>query len=130
MTDLQTLFPEVTVELSSGPVVVKPFTFGQLPKVLAKAKNVYGGVSHLLDDGSNEAAVILEIMAVGGDDLLDLISLSISKQRDFFDTLSMDEGVKLTGIFLEVNLSFFVQRVLPQFKEAMSKLQVATGATR
>lgn len=130
MSDMQTIFPEITVELSSGAISVKPFTFGQLPQVLKKARTVYGGVSHLLEDGTNEAAIILEIMAAGGEDLLDLVSLSINKPRSFFDTLSMDEGVKLIGAFLEVNLSFFVQKVLPQFKEVMGRLQAATGPMR
>ena len=127
MSDLATLFPNSTVETSSGPVTVKPFTFGQLPLVLKKARTIYGGVAHLLSDGSNEAAVVLEIMAVGGDDLIDLVCISTGKDRSFFDTLQMDEGVKVVSTFLEVNLSFFVQRVLPQFKEAMEKLQAATG---
>ena len=127
MSDLTTLFPNNTVETSSGVVTVKPFTFGQLPLVLKKARTIYGGVSHLLDNGSNEAAVVLEIMAVGGDDLIDLVCLSTGKDRAFFDDLQMDEGVKVVSSFLEVNLSFFVQRVLPQFKEAMAKLQAATG---
>lgn len=129
MSDLQTLFPNAVVELSSGTVEVKPFTFGQLPLVLKKARTIYSGISHLLDGGANEAAVVLEIMAVGGDDLFDLVAISIGKDKSFFDTLQMDEGVKLVSVFLEVNLSFFVQRVLPQFKDAMAKLQGVTGAS-
>lgn len=127
MSDLITLFPNCTVETTSGPVTVKPFTFGQLPLVLQKARTIYGGVSHLLENGGGEAAVVLEIMAVGGDDLISLMCISTGKDRDFFDALQMDEGVQVTSAFLEVNLSFFVQRVLPQFKEAMEKLQAVTG---
>ena len=127
MSDLNILFPSSTVELSSGAVTVKPFTFGQLPKVLNKARTIYGAISHLMDGGGDETLVVIEIMSVGGEDLLELVSLSIGKPREFFDTLQMDEGVRLVSTFLEVNLSFFVQRVLPEFKKAVTNLQAATG---
>jgi len=126
MSDLKVIFPASTVELSSGAITVKPFTFGQLPKVLQKAQTIYGGIAHLMDNGADTAAVV-QIMAVGGEDLLELVSLSIGKPREFFDTLQIDEGVLLVSTFLEVNLSFFVQRVLPEFKAAVTKLQAATG---
>jgi len=127
MSDLSVLFPNRTLAIGDSTLEVRPFTFGQLPKVLAKARTIYGAIAHLLDAGSNEAAIVIEIMAVGGEDLLELVCLSIGKDRAFFDTLPMDEGVMVVAAFLEVNLGFFVQRVLPQFKDAMERVQAATG---
>lgn len=128
MSDLKTLFPAQHIDLAGRTITVKPFTFGQLPKVLTKARTVYGAIAHLIEKDMSEAGLILEVMAVGGEDLMDLVCLSIGEDRDFLDTLQIDEGVKLVGTFLEVNLSFFVQRVLPEFKDAMAKVQAATGA--
>lgn len=74
-----------------------------------------------------ELTLIMKAMEIGGDDLFDLIVMCSNVDREFIDTLEVDEGIKLVGAFLEVNLSFFVQKVMPAFQEAMAKVTEATG---
>lgn len=127
MSDLQTIFPGKSIVIAGEELRVSPFKFGQLPQVMTKAQKIYSGVAHLVSGSTDEAEVILQVMSVGGEDLLDLIGLSINKPRSFFDTIEADDGVALTAAFLEVNLSFFVQKVLPRFKEAVTALQSQAG---
>jgi hypothetical protein len=124
MSDLQTIFPDAELTVQGEVLTIKPFTFGQLPKVLKLTKSFYSEVQPLFEDlQGNEAQLTMQVMAVGGDDLIELIALGIKKPREWFDTLQIDDGVRVATAFLEVNLSFFAQRVLPQVKTAMSQLQ-------
>lgn len=132
MSDLSILFPTQHLELGGRTVSIAPFKFGQLPKAMSKAKNIFGHLSELVADKKEEQSLeiglIISAMEIGGDDLIDLITMCSNVDREFVEGLSVDEGIKLTGAFLEVNLSFFVQKVLPEFQAAMSRVTAATGA--
>jgi hypothetical protein len=124
MNDLNTIIP-AHLEVSAGGqlITVKPFTFGQLPKVMTLSKTIYGHISALFDSDIDQTQVIIEAMAVGGEDLIAMICLSTGKSREWFDTLEMDDGVRLTGAFLEVNLGFFVRKVMPELKITTQRLK-------
>lgn len=132
MSDLQILFPTQHLEIGGRTVSISPFKFGQLPKAMTKAKNIGAHLSELVakseGNQSLEIALIIAAMEIGGDDLIDLIVMCSDVDRTFVESLGVDEGIKLTGAFLEVNLSFFVQKVLPEFQAAMSRVTAATGA--
>jgi hypothetical protein len=131
MSDLSILFPTQHLEIGGRTVSITPFKFGQLPKAIAKARGIFDQLSTLVaqkqGDQSLEVALVMSAMEVGGDDLIDLIVMCSDVDRKFVETLGLDEGIKLTGAFLEVNLSFFVQRVLPEFQAAMSRVTAVTG---
>jgi hypothetical protein len=128
MSDLQTLFPNQELVIAGETLTLRPFTFGQLPKVLKLTKSFYNEVQPFLAAGlESNATAILEVLAAGGDDLIELIALGVHKPRTWFDTLEIDDGVRVVTAFLEVNLSFFAQRVLPQVKTAVTQLQSATA---
>lgn len=132
MSDLSILFPTYNLDIGGITVSVSPFKFGQLPKAMSKAKTVFGHLAELVSqkDGSQslEIGLILSAMEIGGDDLIDLIEMCSNVDREFIERLGVDEGIKLTGAFLEVNLSFFVQKVLPEFQTALARVTEATGA--
>lgn len=126
MDELKTLFPDVTVELTDGSTLeVKPFTFGQLPRAMEKAKSLFGIAREMYDTKADPTSLVGEMFSQGGEDFISLISMSVSKPRAWFDTLPADDGLRIATAFLEVNLSFFAQKVLPEFKTGMDRLQKA-----
>jgi hypothetical protein len=131
MSDLSILFPTHHLDIGGRTVSISPFKFGQLPKAMSKAKTVFGHLAELVSkkegNQSLDISLVMSAMEIGGDDLIDLITMCSNVDREFIELLSMDEGIKLTGAFLEVNLSFFVQKVLPEFQAAMARVTEATG---
>ncbi len=126
MDELNTLFPDNTVTLSDGSTVaVNEFTFGQLPRVLAKSKSIFGIVRQLYEDG--EAGMASTLLIEGGEDFIELLMISTGKPRAWFDTLRAEDGLLISTHFLEVNLSFFAQKVVPAFKTGMGRLKTARG---
>ena len=124
MNELSTLFPDTSVTLSDGSTVeVKPFTFGQLPKALAYSKVIFGLVRQLYEDGDEAGAIAGVMLTEGGENFIELLSMSTGKPRSWFDTLPADDGLLITTQFLEVNLSFFAQKVVPAFKNGMDRLK-------
>lgn len=121
--EFKVLSPEVTITLSTGEsIVLKPFTFGQLPKALAKANGIGALIQQAAQSGDLKSEV-LGVMGEGGEDLIELVSMGVGKDREWFNTLGADDGVYLTTEFLAVNFDFFTKRVLPQFEKGMSKFK-------
>ncbi len=126
MDELKVLFPENKVTLSTGEVIdVKPFTFGQLPKAIGLSKELFGVARQLYENKVSTTELVGEMFSTGGENFIDLIAMSTSKPRQWFDELQADDGVALATTFLEVNLSFFAQKVLPAFTTGMGRLQKA-----
>ena len=127
--ELDTLFPNNSVTLTDSTVIdIKPFTFGQLPKAISLSKDLFGIARALYENDAESGEVIGELFATGGENFIELISMGTGKPRAWFDTLPADDGLNIATVFLEVNLSFFAQKVLPAFKTGMGRLQkVAPG---
>jgi hypothetical protein len=129
MSDLGTIFPDVELELSSGELIkVRPFKFGQLPKVLNLSKDIFAQVQALFIANAQieDAALIAEVLSSGGEKFIELLCVSINKPRAFFDELDAADGIRLATAVLEVNVSFFAQRLLPELKKSALSLQAAT----
>jgi hypothetical protein len=126
MDDLKVMFPENKVTLTTGEVIeVKAFTFGQLPKAISLSKDLFGVARQLYQNEVDSAELIGDMFASGGENFIELISMSTSKPREWFNSLAADDGLNLATVFLEVNLSFFAQKVLPAFTTGMGRLQKA-----
>ncbi|WP_298220145.1 DUF6631 family protein [Halothiobacillus sp.] len=122
MSEVDILFPEgKTITIGGEEITIKPLTFGQIPKaskmiapiIKAMSSAELGGQS-LLDLAGNW----VEIMAVGGEDLIALIGWAINKDRDWFDSLGMDDGINLIKTVIEVNSDFFTKKVIPMLPQA------------
>lgn len=125
MSDLATIFPATEVTLSTGEVlVIKPFKFGQLPKVMHLSRGIFGHIQALFSSGADlsDAALISEVLAHGGEQFIQLIALAVNKDREWFDELEAVDGVQLATTFLEVNVSFFAQKLLPELKKSAQSL--------
>lgn len=114
--EMDILFPEGKILTIGGEeITIKPLTFGQIPKaskmvapiIKAMAKCELAGDS-IIDVAGNW----VDILAIGGDDLLNLIGWAIGKDRAWFDTLQMDDGVDLVKSVIEVNADFFTKKVM------------------
>lgn len=131
MSELETLFPGKEVTLSSGEVIkVEPFKFGQLPLALKLTQKLGGLLAEMYKSGElkNKDKTVTNVMFIlseGGEDLMTLMGLCIGKERVWFDTLQGDDGIKLTIAFLEVNIDFFTQKMMPQLLEAMQNLKLS-----
>lgn len=128
--DLKVLFPEgKTVEANGESITLKPFTFGQLPKVMnliapvIKQMNQSGVVGASTTLGAIESWV--DLFASGGESLIGFMAWATGKDRVWFDTMSMDEGVMLMQAIIEVNSDFFGRRILPLITPATAAVQPA-----
>jgi len=122
--ELNTLFPNHCVVLSDKTVIdINPFTFGQLPKAISLSKDIFHIAREMYESKSTQTEMIGELFAVGGENFIELVAMSINKPRSWFDSLPADDGLNIATMFLEVNLSFFAQKVLPALKTGMDRLQ-------
>ena len=98
-------------------ISVRPFSFGELPIVLKLLKNVgsYFAV-HQKNGTLKSIDGMMEIMAVGGENLMQALALNIGKPREWLNDISPEDGVQMTEEFLFMNLNFFTKRVLPAIK--------------
>lgn len=62
-------------------------------------------------------------------EVISLAMLATDQDEAFFDSIDLDEGLKIILAVIEVNKDFFVQKVLPMVKEAAPELQAKMQAT-
>ena len=102
--DAQVLFPGKTVTLSAGEEVkIEPFTFIECMTSAAKYARSFAG--------SLKTGSVLDIIADGGEDVLRLVQLAVKRPPDWWAKLMPDDGLSLTTAVLEVNRSFFLERL-------------------
>ena len=126
--DLEILFPDgVSIKVGTEEVKVMPFTFGQLPFVmkrlvpLVRVFSTSGVLSFGKDEkgsqtielAKNWPMYILDVLAEGGEPLMELVAYTVGKQRSWMDTVQTDEGIALVKALVEVNSDFFSKKVLP-----------------
>ena len=127
-TTLQQLFPigkEVT--LAEKTFRVTPFKLGELPRVFKVIEPITALVIEALGSQRNQMTSLTKIMVEGGDNVLDLIAIGSRQPRTWEDALEMDQGIELLAAVIEVNASFFVQKVLPILNREMAKAVPQTG---
>lgn len=57
------------------------------------------------------------------EEIIALMMVATGKPRDWFDELEADEGIELAGAVLGVNLSFFIQRIVPAIVSAANRVK-------
>lgn len=124
MSDLNTIFPAVKVlNVGGEELTIRPFTFGQLPKVMAVLTKLSEPASKLYAGNIKDISLISELFASCGEDIIGLMALCLGKPVDFINNLSQDEGIALVTAFIEVNSDFFIQKVLPTVKNQILEKQ-------
>lgn len=124
MTDqIQILFPEgKEIILKESVFIIKPFTFGQLPKVIkaiTKASKTFEEIK--MTQNTINPADALSILSESGDELVELLADILKVEKSFIEDLEMDEAVELITAFFEVNTDFFTKRVVPLLQKALKK---------
>jgi len=115
MNELEILYPEGKEVLLQGQsFVVKPFTFGQMPKVIKVLKLAGAQVEQLkLQGKSASATTALTIIAECGEELIKLMAEILKVEESFIAEISQEEAIQLLKTFFEVNSDFFLKRVMP-----------------
>jgi len=123
MTDLTQIFPVPQQLTINGQVIsITPFKLGEIPKVFKVIDPITKLILSALTSSENQMESLAKIMVQGGENILDLLALGTRQPRTWIDDLETDQGVQLLIKVLEVNSSFFVQRVLPLITQATIKV--------
>ena len=127
MSELNTLFPVgKQISIKDENLTLKPFKFGELPKVFKAIETLSGTIGVLMRDRNVNPASITTLIAEGGDGILELMVIGSKKDKSWIEDLEMDEGVDLLTAIIEVNADFFIQKVLPTLNKTLEK---STGRT-
>ena len=106
-----------TFTVNGEEIAIRPFSFGELPIVIGLLKGVGSYFAMHQGKGTlNSVEGMMDIISAGGENLIQALALNVGKKRDWFNTVSPEDGVKLMEEFLVVNLAFFTNRVLPALK--------------
>ena len=104
-SDEEILFPNIKV----GDLVIKPWSFGTLFKispyldsVLLKAES--RGLIEEFDTGQLNMSSAVKLFAFAASELLDIICISIEKEKEYVESLGMVEGIKLVIAIYNQNL--------------------------
>ncbi|MBR7793779.1 hypothetical protein KDM87_14360 [Undibacterium sp. FT147W] len=121
--DLQKVIPQKNVIVINGEEIhIQQFKIGKLPLVLDAVQPM---AHMLLNRDKNSPLDISSMLMLYSDDCLKLMAVLADRPRAWIDQLDIDDAVALLTMLLEVNLDFFVQRVLPKLIEALN----TTGKT-
>lgn len=121
--DLNKVIPTVkTIIIAGESLPILPFKVGRLPLVLTAIQPV---AYVLMGQADGTTLDILSLVIAHTDDSLNLLAVLADKPRAWVDDLGLDDAVTLLSELLEVNLDFFVQRVLPRLLQTVGTLAIA-----
>lgn len=127
--ELTQLFPSgKQISIKDENLTIKPFKFGELPKVFKTIEPITGSLTQLINNRDNPAVAIAGIFATGGDSIVELLVIGAKKPVEWVNDLEMDEGIELLTAVIEVNADFFIQKVLPHLSKVAQKTQTAGQA--
>ena len=114
---------DANVTVSPEKVLVQKIRVGDIPKVVKAA----GPLAYMLSKQSASKdedlkVTVQSLMLTNPDEILNLLAALTGKDREFIDKLNPDDAIMLAVALVEVNLSFFVRRVLPALSGEMGRL--------
>lgn len=104
-----------TVEAGGETLTISEFSFGQIPKVAQFVTSIFS-------QANVGQLNLADLVAGGGEDLMQILVLATGKPRSWFDTLHMADGVALAAAVVEVNQESFAKNVKPAASPLMAKL--------
>ena len=144
--ELKTLVPNEVVPTSAGEITVKPFKFTQFPRVIqvcTEYANAFIKKPKEEEESQDQAAekpkeeeldammIALGLAANNPEGLFELVKLSTGLTQEELDLLEGEEGFDILFKVVEVNLSFFVQKLTPKVLEVAASLtSVADGVSK
>ncbi|HML33855.1 hypothetical protein [Sporomusa sphaeroides] len=104
--DLEILIPDSEIKLASGEtIVIKPFSFAKLPKVVALINSIGVGIFALLEAGNGIQVEAGE--QADGTATLEIDDLVVNKVNDFVET-HFEEVVEVLAIYCRRPKEFFL----------------------
>jgi hypothetical protein len=104
-------------DVNGEQITIRPFSFGELPIVISLLKGVGSQFAYYQSKGTlNTVEGMMDVIAAGGENLIQALALNTGKDRQFFNKISPEDGVRIMQDFLMMNIGFFTQRVLPVIK--------------
>lgn len=127
MSELSTLFPQgKIITVGEKEFTIKPFKLGQLPSVFKCLEPISAKLFSAISDQSiNDPATIVNLVAVGGEHIMELIKIGTSETREWVEDLDLDQAVDLFTTIIEVNADFFIHKVLPKLNQQMDRVKAA-----
>lgn len=121
-TQLEVLFPQgKTLNIQGQELTIKPFKFGKLPAVFKAMEPIAGLFFNLTVAGTNQISLISQLISEGGDNIMDLIVIGSGKTKEWVEELETEEGIDLLTAIIEVNFSFFTQKILPKLTQKLAQ---------
>ena len=115
--DLEVLFPDREIVIGAETLTIKPFTARQWPKVIG----VFQKLQPLLQPKDGAPVELLTVFAEGADDLYAALGIAAHKPLEWFDDVQMDDAIKLLSLVLEINQTFFVDRIAPMLPDLLAR---------
>lgn len=98
-----------------------PLTVGAVPGIVRLARPVIDAVLNLQtvpEEGSEELVeLVLDLIDQHGEALFGAVALAVGREREWIEGGDLGEFVELCQALVSVNRDFFVQRLLPMFRE-------------
>lgn len=122
-SDVEVVLPTPsTVEVDGEEVQIAEMRVKQLTQVI---KLINPFVSSIVKEGKGGLNVALLIMQYP-DEIVDMVAVMVGKPREWVENLTSEKLVDIVTALIEVNLSFFIQKLLPSILRGMGQLQEKT----
>ena len=120
---LDTIFPQDRiVTIKDVEINIKPFKFGKLPQVFRTIEPIAEIFQQLVKEEAGQLKLYSALIARGGDNVIELIVVGSGQERSWVCDLDLDEGIELLSAIVEVNSSFFIQKILPRLEQTLPKV--------
>lgn len=121
--DLTKVIPEQrTVTIKGETIAIRQIKVGKLSAVV----RAISPFAHLMpkpgDTPEKNPIDIFSLVMQHTDDVIQLLGIILDKPVEWMNDLEIDELVLLAAEVFEVNLDFFIQKVLPSVSMAMGRL--------
>lgn len=127
VTDLETMIPAPrTVTVGSEQVTIPPLKVKQLTQVLKLSKPLVPSLSAMGKGNADIVALVVDFP----DQVVAIVAVLLNRDVAWVEELEVDSLVDLATAVVEVNLDFFIQKVLPSVLKAMAGLASATNTAK
>lgn len=129
-TESEILFPQGKVVVVDGTeITVSRMKLHQIIKGTGLLSGVFDIVFQLFQTENINPKLIMELFNTDGDNMLEFISIAIGQDRKFVNELELDNAIDILVAILEVNMDFFVSKVMPMMNSRTGNLKQFKGKT-